>query len=225
RLLLLWPLLTVIVAGALVIESPQSHRLVMATPALALLAALALITLGNLILTALQQAPGTNAPLPDLSQWRLNLANWRKPTTQASLILLGLALVFALSDLMFYYGRFPSNNQFADPNTEIAYELSTYLNNLDGEWTAYLYGPPTLYVDFPTFPYLLTDFQAGANFFNVETADSQLASAPTTDRLFIFLPQRQGEMTLVQQQFPNGTFQHVNGYYAAPLFTVYLFEP
>jgi hypothetical protein len=226
RLLLLWPLLTVIIAGALVIESPQSHRLVMATPALALLAALALITLGNLILAALQQsATRQEDSLPDLSQEQLGLPNGRKPLAQASLVLVGLVLLFALNDLLFYYGRFPNNNQFADTNTEIAYELTTYLNNLEGDWTAYLYGPPVLYIDFPTLPYLLVDFQAGANLFNVESAGAPLIPAPTTNQLFIFLPQRESEMADVQQQFPGGNWQQVNGYYASPLFTIYQFQP
>ncbi len=125
RLLLLWPLFTVIVAGMLVIESPQSHRLVLATPALALLAAIALVTLGNMILSALQSASEDNSQL-DIAKWQLSFANWRDMPTRAGLILLALVLLFSLSDLFFYYGRFPTHNEFADTNTEIAYELALY---------------------------------------------------------------------------------------------------
>jgi hypothetical protein len=226
RLLLLWPLLTVIIAGALVIESPQSHRLVMATPALAMLAALAIITLGNLILAALQQPSANFDPgLVDLSQEEPGFTKLGTPLARASFVLVGLVLLFALNDLLFYYGRFPSNNQFADTNTEIAYELTTYLNNLQGDWTAYLFGPPILYIDFPTLPFLLTDFQAGANLFNVELPETPLAPAPTANQLFIFLPQRAAELAGVQRQFPGGTSQQVNGHYASPLFTIYQFQP
>ena len=223
RLLLLWPLLTVIVAGALVLESPQSHRLVLVTPALALLAAVALVTLGNLILAAWHSPVAETAP-PDLSQWQLSATNWRAPTVRAGLILLALVLLFSVNDLLFYYGRFPTNHQFADTNTEVAYELTNYLNSLDGDWTAYLYGPPILYADFPTLPYLLTNFQAGANLFNVETPDSQLPPAPTADQIFIFLPQREAELAAIQTQFPGGKRQQFNGYYASPLFIVYEFR-
>ena len=220
RLLLLWPLATVIVGGMLVIESPQSHRLVLATPALALLAAVALVTLGNLILAALQ--PDAAKTLPDVSQWQLSLSAWRAPAAGAGVILLALVLLFSLNDVLFYYGRFPTNNQFADTNTEVAFEMANRLNDLDGDWTAYLYGPPILYVDFPTLPYLLTDFQAGANFFNVDSAEATLPPAPTQNKVFIFLPQRIEEMTAVQQQFPGGTTVRVDGQYAAPLFTYYV---
>ena len=220
RLLLLWPLLTVIVAGMLVLESPQSHRLLMVTPALALLAAMGLVTLGNLILAALRSSQA-EGPLPDLSQWQPTFASWRTQSARAGLVLLSLVLLFALNDVGFYYGRFPNNNQFADTNTEVAYELATYLNELDGDWTAYLYGPPILYIDFPTFPYLLTDFQAGANLFNVDSIDSPLPPAPTENQIFIFLPQRQGELETIATKFPNGERQQVNGFYASPLFISY----
>lgn len=220
RLLLLWPLLTVIVAGVLVLESPQSHRLVLATPALALLAAVALVTLGNLIMAA-WQSPRVKAEPPDLSQWQPALANWRVPIARTGLVLLALVLLFSLNDLLFYYGRFPTNHQFADTNTEVAYELTTYLNELEGEWTAYLYGPPILFIDFPTLPFLLTNFQAGANLFNVESIEAQLAPAPTANQIFIFLPQREAELAAVQAQFPGGERKQFDGYYASPLFIVY----
>jgi hypothetical protein len=204
----------------LVIDSPQSHRLVMATPALALLAALALVTLGNLILTALQP-PGAAADSLKVAQWQLAGGSWRTPLGRAGLALLALALLFTLTDLGFYYGRFPQNNQFADTNTEIAYEMANYLNELEGEWTAYLFGPPILFIDFPTLPYLLTDFQAGANLFNVESPEAELAAAATTNQIFIFLPQREAELAAVESQFPGGQRSQVNGYYASPLFIVY----
>lgn len=222
-LLLLWPLLTVIVGGMLVIESPQSHRLVSATPALALLAAVALVTLGNLILTALQ--PDTAENHPDVSRWRLFPTNWRSPAARAGLILLALALLFALNDLAFYYGRFPSNNQFADTNTEVAFEIANTLNELNGEWTAYLFGPPILYIDFPTLPFLLTNFQAGANLFNVGMDETTVPPAPTENRVFIFLPQREEELDEIMRQYPNGTQESVDGQYTSPLFTLYKFQP
>ncbi len=222
RLLWLWLLTTIIVAGTLLIESPQSHRLLLATPALALLAAIALVALGNLVLAALQ--PASEAQ-PTVHGWQLNRANWQSATARVGGVLLALGLLFALNDVAFYYGRFPQNNQFADTNTEIAFEIANYLNDLDGEWTAYLYGPPILYADFPTLPYLLTDYQSGINLFNVETAAAELPNPPTANQLFIFLPQRLDEFVNVATKFPNGFAEDINGTYASPLFTVYQFQP
>ncbi|MCA9917856.1 MAG: methyltransferase domain-containing protein [Anaerolineales bacterium] len=222
RLLLLWPLGTVILAGMLLIESPQSHRLVMATPALALLAAVALVALGNLLLSTAHSADETP---PTVNNWQLTTANWRSHAVHAGLILLALAVLLALNDLAFYYGRFPAHNQFADTNTEAAFEVANYLNDLEGDWTAYLYGPPILYIDFPTFPYLLTDFQAGVNLFNVDSPEAERPLAATTNQIFIFLPQRQAELVAVEQAFPGGTSRQVNGRYATPLFIVYQYQP
>jgi hypothetical protein len=224
RLLLLWPLVTVIVAGMLLIESPQSHRLLLATPALALLAAVALVTLGNLILTSLQTGLAAESE-SDLAHWQLSGTHWRRPAARAGFILLGLVFLFSLNDVGFYYGRFPSNNQFADTNTEVAFELANYLNELEGDWTAYLFGPPVLYIDFPTLPFLLTNFQAGANLFNVESPGQLLPPAPTNNQIFVFLPQREAELAAIETQFPGGTRQQFNGQYAAPLFTVYQRQP
>ena len=204
----------------LVIDSPQSHRLIMAAPALALLAALALVTLGNLIMAALQPAH-TEADSFQPDRWRLSWASWRTPSGRAGLALLALVLLFTLNDLGFYYGRFPTNNQYADNNTEIAYEMANYLNELEGEWTAYLFGPPILFIDFPTLPYLLTDFQAGTNLFNVESPEAERAAAATPNQIFIFLPQREAELAAVESQYPGGQRSQVNGYYASPLFIVY----
>lgn len=219
RLLLLWPLATVIIGGALVIESPQSHRLVTAVPALAILAAVALVTLGNLILAALRR-PGEETDLPEVSQWSLAFG-WGSPTARAGLVLLALVLLFTLNDLWFYYGRFPTHNQFADTNTEVAYELANHLNELEGSWSAYLFGPPILFIDFPTLPFLLTDFQAGANLFNVESPDAPLPEATTDNLVFIFLPQREGELAAIQNEFPGGTRHQFDGFYATPLFITY----
>ncbi|MCC6607721.1 MAG: glycosyltransferase family 39 protein [Anaerolineae bacterium] len=220
RLLLLWPLATVVVGGLLVIESPQSHRLVTAVPALALLVAIALVTLGNLILAALQK-PGAAAPAAAVSQWSWRGHSWQSPTARTGLVLLALVLLFTFNDLWFYYGRFPTHNQFADTNTEVAYELATHLNELEGEWTAYLFGPPILFIDFPTLPFLLTDFEAGVNLFNVESPEAVLPDAPTGNLVFIFLPQREVELAAIQNQYPGGSRQAFDGYYATPLFITY----
>lgn len=220
RLLLLWPLATVIVGGLLVIESPQSHRLVTAVPALAMLAAIALVTLGNLVLVALR-TPGENTPDDEVDQWSLARHGWQSPTTRTVIALLALVLLFTFNDLWFYFGQFPTRNQFADTNTEVAYELANHLNDLEGDWTAYLFGPPILFIDFPTLPFLLTDYQAGVNLFNVESPDAALPDAPTDNLVFIFLPQREVELAAIQNQYPGGSRQTIDGYYATPLFITY----
>jgi hypothetical protein len=61
--------------------------------------------------------------------------------------------------------------------------------------------------------------------FNVESVEAELAPAPTSNRVFIFLPQRAAELEEVQRQFPGGSRQFVNGQYASPLFITYTVSP
>jgi len=132
-------------------------------------------------------------------------------------------VILVLGEVAFYYGRYPQTHEFADPNTEAAYEISQYLNTLEGEWAAYFYGPPVMYSDFPTFTYLLTDFQRGLNFFDVEQPlPGTFTEAP--NQVFIFIPARFGDMTAVRAAYPGGQLQTFDGYYSAPLFQVYTIQ-
>ncbi|GIK54534.1 MAG: methyltransferase domain-containing protein [Chloroflexi bacterium] len=202
-LLPIWFLVTVLFAGALLLDPPQSHRLLIALPAVTLLAALALAEIISIALlghdTVTEDHSVTVSPL--------------------HLVIL-ITLILTLSETWFYYGRYPTTNKFADVNTEAAHEISYYLNTLEGDWTAYFYGPPVMYTDFPTFPYLLTDFHKGVNFFDVaEPLPTVGTLAP--NQVFVFLPERAGDLTAVQQQYPGGVVETVDGRYRSPLFFTY----
>jgi len=87
-------------------------------------------------------------------------------------------------------------------------------------WTVYFYGAPSMYTDFPTIPFLAPSFQRGYNLFDVEP-NGERHAAPTSNQLYIFLPERADELTQIQTQFPGGEVQTFAGYYADPLFSVY----
>ena len=201
-LLVVWVGVTVL-ASALLTDTPQSHRLVIAAPALAILAGIGLAEIGRLALSGLQgEGAGKMA-----GKW-------------VTAVLLALALLFAANDTAYYFRQFPQANEYGDRNTEVADKMSRLLNELDGSWTAYFYGPPIIYNDFPTFTYLLPDFQADVNFFDV-AEDGVLPPAPTSNMAFFYLPERVEELADTQAQFGNGRVQTIAGQYGAPLFTVY----
>ncbi|HFQ94057.1 MAG TPA: methyltransferase domain-containing protein [Anaerolineae bacterium] len=204
-LLVVWVGVTVL-ASALLTDTPQSHRLVIAAPALAILAGIGLAEIGRLALSGLEgDGSGKMA------------GGW------VTAVLLTLALLFAANDAAYYFRQFPQANQYGDRNTEAADKMSRLLRELDGGWTAYLYGPPILYNDFPTFAYLLPNFPADVNFFDV-AEDGVLPPASTPNMAFFYLPERVEELADTQARFDNGRVQTVNGQYGAPLFTVYLVE-
>lgn len=208
-MLLVWVLATLFFAGVLLQDPPQSHRLLLAAPALALLAATSLTTLGQILAAR-------------IGEKREETAVSRSLMT----IVLVIAILLAANDLIFYFGRFSHQNSFADRNTEIAQRMADYLNTLDDSWTAYFYGPPSMYVSFPTIPFLVTDFQANVNLFDVPPAPNDaVPTAPTPNQVYIYLPERQTELLTTQSLLPGGEIRSFSGVYANPLFYVYEIRP
>jgi SAM-dependent methyltransferase/4-amino-4-deoxy-L-arabinose transferase-like glycosyltransferase len=197
-LLLVWLLVTVLFAGALLENPPASHRLLIAMPAATLLAGLALAYLGQQV--------------------------WREAGFDQRYLLPALAFLAVLlvaGDLLFYFGRYRNENRFSDRNTEVAYQMSNYLNDLDGDWTAFFYGPPAMFISFPTIPFLTEGYTPNINLFDVNEPTSPIPAAPTKSAVFIFLPERAGEAAAIQTQYPGGIFRTFEGVYSNPLFLAY----
>ena len=204
-LLAVWVTVTLIFGAILLENPPNSHRLIVAAPALSLLAAVALVWIGRLLSGKKEETESpSHASLPTFS-----------------VALMAVTILLAGVDLYFYYGRYQSQHTYGDRNTEIADNMSQYLNNLAGDWTAYFYGPPNMYVSFPTIPFLVQDFQENVNLFDIPTEVATLPQSSAPNRVFIFLPERFGEATAVQSQFPGGELRTVSGFHADPLFHVY----
>lgn len=216
QLLLVWFIVTIIFGGVLLIEPPSSHRLVILAPAVALLGAVALVEVGKWVA---EVAGGRERGEKSEGRGEKGAAKG------VLVVLVVMAVLFSLNEAVFYFGRYRTQHTFADRNTEIADELSDYLNNLGGEWTAYFFGPPSMYVGFPTIPFLVQDFQAGVNLFDVNAPGEKLPVASNPNQVFIFLPERSGELTEVKTAYPGGTERAVSGFYANPLFVVYEVEP
>ncbi|MCI0397202.1 MAG: glycosyltransferase family 39 protein [Chloroflexi bacterium] len=192
-LLLLWLGVTLFFAAILLENPPYSHRLVIATPAVYLLIALALVWLGQRLLNAFNV------------QWRYGLP-----------VILALAGLLALSDLVFYFGTYQAQHRFGDRNTEIAAGIADYLNALDGRWTAYFHGPPSMYSGFPTFPFLVeTDVSL------VDVIETDNPSPAGGNSVYLFLPERSAEIDQVRSLYPNGRLLTFPGFHADPLFYAY----
>lgn len=200
-MLLLWLGVTFIFGGALLISPPDSHRLLIALPAGCLLAATFLVWLVEQLMALLPAG---------------NWLRWQLPALAL------LAFLLIIGDALFYFGTYRVEKRFGDRNTEIAYEMAVYLNSLEGEWTAYFYGPPTMYVGFPTIPFLATDFRENNNLFNVEDPNLPIQPLnPDSNLVFIYLPERVAEMSITQQSYPAGQFKNFEGQLVSPLFFAY----
>ena len=213
-ILTVWVLVTILLGGALLLSPPSSHRLIIAAPALSLLGAIALTT----IVKALLGSDRETAVDPAASN---QTKRFSAPTILITAVV-GFALLLALLDLGFYFGPYRSQNHFGDRNTEIADAMAGYLESLEGEWTAYFYGPPNMYVGFPTLEFLTPSYTANINLFDVLEPNSALPPAATPNVVHIYLPERQGELTQTQSLFPGGQIETIEGVYANPLFWAYM---
>jgi 4-amino-4-deoxy-L-arabinose transferase-like glycosyltransferase len=200
QLLLIWLGVTIVTVGFLIQSPPSSHRLLIAIPAVYLIAALALGWLGQQLLT---------------------MARLNKRYFFPVLIL--LAVFMGISDLTFYFGEYQSQHRFGDRNTEIAYEVATYLNNLDGEWEAYFHAPPNMYAGFPTFPFLLEELGQGLSFTDI--TEGEQPQPPDGNTVYLFIPERAAEIPIVQSLYPNGRVLTFEGFHANPLFYAYEIQP
>jgi hypothetical protein len=197
-MLLIWYFVILVFASALLIAPPSSHRLLVASPVVYLLVALSLSW---------------------CTQYAFNLAKIKQRFLLPVLVL--IAILLSLLDLGFYFGPYRIEHRFGDRNTEIAFEMSEYLNSLEGEWTVYFYGAPSMFSSFPTFAYLIEEWQTKINMLDV-AEDAPLPTAINEgNSAHIFVPERASELTDVQQQWPGGDVLFFDGYFAEPLFFSY----
>ena len=219
-LLLIWLAVMVLFAGALLVSPPDSHRLVGLLPAGCILAATALVWFVQKLAAAWQKRED------DAETRETNPAGGRLQRALLP-ILVALAVLLAAGDLLFYFGTYRNSYRFGDRNTEIAYGIANYLQSLDEPQTAYLYGPPTIYADFPTIPFLATNFQVNINLFNVLEPGAALSEPllPDSPLVFLYLPERIDELANIQATYPNGNLLTFEGHLSNPLFFAYEVEP
>ncbi len=189
-LLLLW-FWAVIISGGMLTESPpSSQRLVIAIPAVCLLVAV-----------------GLEQTVDLAGRWLA--ARWRRWIN----LVLGLSLLFlAVANVRFYFVEFTPERRYGSENGETATMMGFYLRGLDDSYRAYLFGAPRLYWNFGTMPFLAPDITGQ------DVAEPLTAPPDFVDRshnaVFLFLPERLGELQWVQQAFPAGRlreFRDVGG--------------
>jgi len=248
QVLLVWLGVTLLFAAALMDSPPASHRILIATPAVVLLTALALVWLVELVSEQLavggeKMAVGrepladsgekiavSGEPLAAGTDESLTLSvsqslsspfsPLHSPAAATLILLVLIGFIFSLNDVLYYFNGYRQENRFGDRNTELAYVVSTYVNSLDEGQFVYFYGPPAVYTSFPTFPFLLQDVTPGIDFVDVAEGE-QILNAAASNLIFIYLPERFTEHSQVVARFPGGDLQTFSGTFADPLFYAY----
>jgi 4-amino-4-deoxy-L-arabinose transferase-like glycosyltransferase len=193
--LTLW-IVSAIAISALSESTPASQRLTFVAPAISLVVVL---------------------PLNAMTEWFSHLMHQHK---LLPVLLPGLVLALAMGhDLYFYFGEYSGNQRFSDNNTETANAIADYLLGLDSVKRVYFCGPPRMgYYTHSTIPYLVPDVVGYDVPEPFQEPPTDVINVPT---VYIFLPERQDELELIEQSYPYGKVVVKNGRDQIQLFTAY----
>lgn len=181
----LWFVLVVALGGALTESPPSSQRLVSSALPAIFFVAVALRELSRLF--------GEVAELPELGR---------------RIITGGLAIALALISIRFYFGPYQESWVYGSFNGEVATRIGYELRDLGPTWKEYFFGAPRMYADFGSSPFIAK----GVPLYDVKEPISGPPDFVDNQQkaIFIFLPERLGELALVQQKYPSGTLQEVH---------------
>ncbi len=178
-LLLIWLLGTVIFGGALMNHPPESPRLLFTAPAVAILVALGLTQLSDLV---------------------SRVANWPSRGNLAHALVLTCALVATGVSAFYYLGVYTPSGQFGDTNTHLAHRLGIWARDLEPVHQVYFFGAPRMtYVGFPSIAFLAPDAHIQDV---IEPIEQPLPVIG--DTTFIFVPQRIEELDIIAAANPKG---------------------
>ena len=198
--LLVWFLVVVIFGGMLLENPPSSARLVLVIPAVLLLVALGIDRVCDLVTTALGQ-----------------------PRILATVVALSLALFICYGSLGFYFNRYTPTGNYGGFNTVVADAMGRYLRSLGPSYRCFFFGPPRMYHNFATIPFLAQNVpvidapeKPGADLSWVQGAGTPV---------FCFLPERLAELDQVKGLYPQGILRQFSNARGDPLFYAYEVTP
>ncbi len=190
-LLLAWLIGTSTLGGVLLANAPVSPRYVTTAPIFCLVAAVALAELAKL--------------LPQL----LPMSRWVVHGVAGAVV-----VVLAVWNINFYFNDYTPRNIFGWINVEVGTELGYYLANQPDSEEVYVYffGPPRMYYGFGTTKFLSRDVD-GEDIHDPLVVPEQLSPLPYGKRpIFVFLPEREGELEVVRQRYPEGDLYRIPRY-------------
>ena len=200
-LLLLWFWLALILGWTLTENPPSSQRLVIVTPALALLVALGLNWLARM--------------MQHISRFTSHVSR---------VVCYVLLIAIAILNLHYYFVTYTPTRVYGNPSAEVTTDLARYLARQDDDYVVYFYAPPWIYWDFGTLRFMAR----GVDGVDVPPPGEGEAPVPDLTRgaRFVFVPTRLEELDIVQARYPGGTTQvFYSTADARLLFTLYEVPP
>jgi hypothetical protein len=180
-----WFILVIVFGGALTENPPSSQRLVSSAVPAVFFVAVALRELSRVLRDLLQ--------MPELGR---------------RLAVLAVAGVLAFISLRFYFVTYQESWTYGSFNAEVATRIGYYLRDLGAGWEEYFLGAPRMYADFGSTPFIAK----GVSLYDVH---EPLTGPPTFvdpnhNAVFVFLPERIGELSQIQETYPTGILEEVH---------------
>lgn len=183
-LLLIWFWLALFTGWVLTENPPSSQRMIILTPALALLVALGLDRLLHL--------------------WKRILGSG---STLQSVLVGVLVMAIAGLNLGFYFLSYTPKRVYANVTSEIATRLARYLERQDDDYVVYFHGSPLMYWDYGALRFMARGVPG------VDVPPLEEGGLPGADlsrgARFVFHPARIEELDDIRARYPGGTATQV----------------
>ncbi len=197
RLVLIWFGLALTFGWVLTENPPSSQRMVIITPALALLVAMGL----DRLLTLMRRVVGESRGVTLVSPTPTGPGRWRRLElwTQAGL---SLMIIAAILNVHYYFVAYTPTRVYGNPTAETGTVLARYLADQDDRPLVYFYGPPVMYYDFGTIHFIARDIPGVS--VPPREQDPDFGPQVLGPTLFVVLWERLEELPAIQAQYPNG---------------------
>ena len=177
-----WFWAAIILGGTITGGPPTSQRMLMSTPALAVITALGV----TLTIDAFQKCGACMARL-------------------GPVLLLAFVLFVGYTDMHFYFYDYRLGHFFEDPANELSYETRTCITPLGQAGRMYLLADPAVpYLSFANFSFLSPGVQM--DYCNDVSREALAALPRDKDVLFIATPVRKADLDLIAQRIPGGAW-------------------
>ncbi len=177
-ILLIWFWTVILFGGILTLNPPANTRLLMTTPALALLLAIGAYK----VLEYMQ---------------KFNLIKQRAFTP----VLVVLSLILMYQNVNYYMFTYRTNMYFQDANGEYAMEVGEMARSLGSDYSIYVLGEPRIFSGFPTLAFIAPDnFRMDLGAGTIGTF--QLARGEKA--VFFSIPENRALLATVMDKYPGG---------------------
>jgi hypothetical protein len=199
--MLAWWWGAMVLGGALTESPPSSQRLITLAPPAVFFVTLALEKIVHILKHTFQLNTRTLLPVA------------------ASAV-----LALGMGSSLWYFGQFTSMRLYGSLNGMIATDIAHYMHEqLGSDWRVYFFGPPEMYVNFGSIPFLAPEVEG------IDVVEPLTQPPPPDlvssdkDTAFIFLEDRLSELDLLRQTFPDGELEEFRSEFGSTPESIFAF--